>query len=179
MDFEKFAKLISQLESSGGKNTKHQAIEGGLQDGQVAVGKYGLLPNTIEEMVKRAQLEGTSLPEMDELSGMEQSSISQRVAKNPELEEEIAFRLYDHISKKTKDPEKMAYMWNSGHNMDPEKATIGAVNDPYVDKFNKALKQEPDRDKIFKEELARRIKTDIRNPQDPKMLALEKLTKGY
>ena len=173
MDFDKFAKLIALLESSGGKNTKHRTIDKGLQTGQTAVGKYGLLPNTMEEMLKRSKMEGTQLPDMQAVDGLPQAEIASKVAKNPDLEEELAFRLYDHISKKTQDPEKMAYMWNTGHNMNPD--DIDVSDSTYVDKFNKQLKADPDRDNILKAEIERRIKEE---EGDPRMAALDKLSRG-
>jgi hypothetical protein len=46
---EKFLANIRTIESAGGKNLRHPTVEGGLHDGDAAIGEYGLMPNTIQE----------------------------------------------------------------------------------------------------------------------------------
>lgn len=171
MDYKKFLEKISQLESSGGKNTRHKPINKGLQKGQTAMGKYGLLPNTAEELVRRAKNEGTMVPELEAIEGLDQRSISNKVNKDPSIEDELAFRLYDHISQQTKDPEKMAYMWNSGHNRNPASMEHEeVVDDPYVQKFRKEVLKDK---KLVGDVLAN---TPV--VEDPRIKALEKLSRG-
>lgn len=98
----KFLQAMSMLESSGGKNLKHKTIKHGIHAGDAATGQYGLMPNTIDEMKRRAKLAGEEIPEG---------------------EEQVANKLYEHISAKTDDPVKQAHMWQHGHNMDPDDLT--------------------------------------------------------
>ena len=100
MDRKKFLQLMSLLESSGGKNLKHEEITQGIHAGDTAQGQYGLMPNTIDEFKHRAKLTNRSIP------------------KN---EIQVANRLAEHLEAKTDNPEKQAYMWQYGHNLDPDK----------------------------------------------------------
>jgi len=45
-----FLHAIMMIESSGGKNTKHPVIIFGIHKGERAYGKWGLMPNTINEI---------------------------------------------------------------------------------------------------------------------------------
>jgi hypothetical protein len=116
MDKSKFLNLMSMIESSGGKNLNHKPITKGIQAGTVAQGQYGLMPNTIDEMQRRAAAKGEDIPQSDE---------------------EVANAVADHIAAKTDDPRKQAYMWQYGHNLDPNKLSeeqLGA--NPRVQKFD-------------------------------------------
>lgn len=133
---ESFLNAISQLESSGGKNIDHPVIESGPQAGQKAVGRFGLLPNTISELNNRARLANELTPEM-QIAGRNPASLQ----TNPNLEQVYVNRLAEHILGNINDPEMAAYAWNSGHNLTPEKIKQRDYkNDPYVKKFSKIWK---------------------------------------
>lgn len=101
MDVRKFLHLMSLIESSGGKNTKHKQIRKGIHAGDRAVGHYGLMPNTMEELDRRAAREG------------------QDIASD---QHEYAAQMHKLLmSKPGIDDEKAAYMWQYGHNKDPRK----------------------------------------------------------
>lgn len=100
MDKSRFLQLMSMLESSGGKNTNHKRIKHGIHAGDKAIGEFGLMPNTIEEFQRRAKLKKMPIPQG---------------------EQEVADMLESHLSAKTQDPDKKAYMWQYGHNLDPNK----------------------------------------------------------
>src|SRR5260221_13177133 len=78
-----FLQKIQQIESSGGKNLEHPTVEGGIQAGDQAIGRYGLMPNTIKELVNRRRLEGTSTPELQDLSQIDGQSMKQHIEANP------------------------------------------------------------------------------------------------
>jgi hypothetical protein len=91
MDIARFLKNIMDIESSGGKDVDHRIITSGIHKGDAAQGKYGLMPNTIEELKSRY---GKDLNE-----------------------DELATKLAERLLTKTGGDEPLAAaMWNQGHN---------------------------------------------------------------
>lgn len=133
---ENFLNAISQIESSGGTNLSHPTIQTGPQAGQQAMGSYGLLPNTVQELSNRARLQHQLTPEMA-AAARNPAAIQQ----NPELEQQYAQQLADRVLNRFHDPAMAAYSWNSGHNLTPEQVKErDYMNDPYVQKFQKVWK---------------------------------------
>lgn len=133
IDRDQFLKIIAQIESSGGKNLNHPVIESGLQAGQQAMGNYGLLPNTVQELTNRARLQKQVTPEMEEASRNPAS-----LRENPALQQVYAEQLANHVLDKTQDPEMAAFAWNAGHNLKPDEIKKrDYLNNSYVKKFQK------------------------------------------
>lgn len=119
LDRDNFLKSISQLESSGGQNLNHPVVQNGVQAGQQAVGQYGLMPNTMQELMHR---QGRA-PATSDMS-------------DPALQQQLAEQLADKVLNKYHDPEMAAYSWNHGHNLSPEAIKERHYqDDPYVQKF--------------------------------------------
>lgn len=117
-----FLDTISQIESSGGKNLNHPVSNAPIQAGQQAVGQYGLMPNTVEEMAHRNRGPASVLP------------------NSPE-EEQVAHQLASRVLDRFQDPNMAAYAWHSGHNLTPEQIQQrDYLHDPYVQKFQKLWK---------------------------------------
>ena len=130
---DNFLNAISQVESSGGQNTNHPVVQGGIQDGQQAIGSYGLMPNTIQELSNRARLNNTLTPDMAAASRDPAS-----VKTNPALAQQYANQLADKVLNKFPDQNMAAYAWNHGHNLSPQEVQDrDYMNDPYVQKFQK------------------------------------------
>ena len=55
---QRFLKTIQMIESSGGKNFNHPEIESGIHEGHRAIGNYGLMPNTVQEIATRMKRKG-------------------------------------------------------------------------------------------------------------------------
>lgn len=124
MQRDDFLKAISQIESSGGKNTNHPISNAPLQAGQKAIGQYGLMPNTVDEMMKRSGTRGPA-----------------SVMPGSPAEQQIANQLADRVLNRFQDPDMAAYAWHSGHNLTPEQVQQrDYLNDPYVQKFQKIRK---------------------------------------
>lgn len=139
---DEFLDLISQIESSGGKNTDHPVMESGIHEGQQAIGRYGLMPNTIKELTNRAALSGNVTQPMRKLASEEPLEIKQQLEQNPQMEESYARQLALKILNRQQDPEKAAYSWNQGHNLSPEDIdSRDYQNSDYVQKFQR-LKQQ-------------------------------------
>lgn len=122
----KFLKIMSQIESSGGKNKKHKTMESGLHAGTTAIGSYGLMPSTIDEMTNRMKLEGKLNPRVQELykEDLTPQERADRVSADPELEDLYANKMYDHVNSRFGgDEEKMNHSWQYGQNLKPEKLT--------------------------------------------------------
>lgn len=135
----KFLRTISQLESSGGTNTQHEAMQTGIQAGTTAIGKYGLMPNTVKELINRRQVRGTSTPELQELGQMPPDKMKTYIEANPQLEEELANELATKvITRQQGDPEKAAYSWKMGDNLKPDDISDDDLNNSqYVQKFKR------------------------------------------
>jgi len=110
-----FLNAISMNESSGGRNLNHRQMKGGIHDGDSAVGKYGLMPNTIKETVGRM---GKENPLYRQYRNMDNSQIGESMANNPDHEKEVATHLANRLQDKFGgDESKMSYSWNQGSNI--------------------------------------------------------------
>ena len=122
----KFLKIMSTIESSSGKNTQHRTLSSGIHKGERAIGQYGLMPNTIDEMHTRMKLDGQEDPRIKELyeQNLTPQERADRISSDPELEGVIANKLYDHVNERFQgDEEKMDHAWQYGHNINPTKLT--------------------------------------------------------
>lgn len=132
MTQEEFLNYISQIESSGGKNTNHPVVNSGVNAGDRAVGQYGLMPNTIKDTVKRGVASG-ELPQ--EMSQVDPSQMDQST------EQQIAGALAHRVLNKYQDPNMAAYAWNQGTSLSPDQIKgRDFMNSDYVQKFNKVRK---------------------------------------
>ncbi len=99
-DIQRFLHYISQLESSGGKDTKHKTVQSGLLKGETAVGPHALMPSTKTELLNRypASLNEESSPE------------------------EFDKKLAEHVLSRTGGDETAAAgLWRHGHNKTSDK----------------------------------------------------------
>lgn len=126
---DKFLDIISQIESSGGKNTDHPEITSGIHKGESALGQYGLMPNTVRELLHRRELAGQPHQPASEEASMD-------ITQNPQLEHDLASQLAQKVLGKFPNEEMAAYSWNQGHNLTPEQVEQrDYLNSPYVQKF--------------------------------------------
>lgn len=146
-DFKKLRDMlgvISQLESSGGKNIAHPTIETGLQEGQTAIGNYGLLPNTVREVLNSMKHRGAPIPpELQNTLPLTDKGLAGKLIEKPELQNAVAGDLMSRVLNRSGgDEDKAAYMWNTGHNLDPNSITPEKLDtNPYVEKFRKLRAQ--------------------------------------
>jgi hypothetical protein len=113
-DLDKFVKDMSMLESSGGINTDHKTIQHGIHTGDAAVGSYGLMPNTVDDLITRY---GT-VPE--DLKGLTTGELKEQLT--PAQEQALADQLGHHILSRQKgDKNRAAYAWQYGHNLTPDR----------------------------------------------------------
>lgn len=128
-----------QLESSGGTDIPNKQIQSGIQAGSTAIGRYGLMPNTVKELVNRRRIRGTSTPELQDLANMPPDQMKKYIEANPGLEDDLANELATKvITRQQGDPEKAAYSWNMGDNLKPEDITKDDLNSSsYIQKFRR------------------------------------------
>jgi hypothetical protein len=113
-DLDKFIQDMAMIESSGGIDTDHDVMTHGMHKGSAAVGTYGFMPNTIDELINRYKV----LPE--EYKGLTTEEYEERLT--PEQEKAMAYQLGHHVLKRQKgDKERGAYSWQYGHNLTPNR----------------------------------------------------------
>lgn len=146
---DEFLKPISYIESSGGVDTDHRTLEDGIHEGDVAVGTYGIMPNTAIDLsnkvtnpdaVLRQQLPfGMKLPKVEELKNLSKEEIAERIKSDPDLERKLARLLATEVLAKNEgDEERGAYAWNMGTNLTKEKIKDEDLEShPYIGKFRK------------------------------------------
>lgn len=137
-DVPGFLNTIQQIESSGGQNTNHPTMQAGIHAGEAAMGKYGLMPNTLREIANRARLSGQSNPEIKNVGAMaDGQQMKAYIEQHPEVEQMFAEQLAGRLLKKFPNEEQAAYSWNQGHNLSPEAVAKRKYKDhDYVKKFN-------------------------------------------
>ena len=140
-NIDNFLDTISMNESSGGIDTDHEQMKHGIHAGDSAIGKYGLMPNTIKEMAVRM---GSDHP-MAQYAKMDSKSISESIKKNPDHEQQIAKFMANHLHDRFGgDESKMAYAWNQGHNLTDKHFSTSHknyLNHDYVQKYQKHKSQ--------------------------------------
>lgn len=133
-EIDDFLKNIGKIESNNGQNTNHKMITSGIQKGTRAIGTYGLMPNTVDELVNSSKD-----PDLQNLIDMSPEEKKNYIEKNPEVERTLATQLAQKVlTKQGGDPEKAAFAWNQGHNLSPDQvADRDYQNSDYVQKFKK------------------------------------------
>lgn len=142
---DQFLWNIMQIESSGGKNVNHPTVKYGISKGDRAIGRWGLLPNTIKDISNRMRAQGKLTPEIEKLASMDRDSMANHLNSNPHIELKLARFLANHVIKRNKgDLKRSAYAWNTGHNLFPSDITDDHIlNSDYVAKFSAAHKVNP------------------------------------
>lgn len=112
-----FLKKIAMLESSGGRNTNHKEVESGPQSGETAIGAYGLMPHTIEELAKRYPSDNTK--------GLSKEQLVIGNIVDPNMANTTAGTLADYLkNKRGLSDEQAAVAWEQGHNLSEERINL-------------------------------------------------------
>lgn len=133
MDREDFLNITKQIESSGGKNLDHPTITDpdSMHFGQHAVGRYAIMPKTVEELGKSSHDASIRA-----LSKMSNDDMNQYLKENPDLDEHLANTMADKLEKRFPgEPEKQTYAWQYGHNLPQDRVTDEVLNNN--DRVNK------------------------------------------
>jgi hypothetical protein len=132
-----FLQKIGTIESNNGKNTNHPVVQFGVNKGDKAIGIYGLMPNTVDDVLSRMRNEGTITPELDSLQNLDHDQMRVVLSQRPDLQKQIAGRLAEHVlTKQGGNEDAAAFSWNAGHNLSPQRITPDKLdNSDYVQKF--------------------------------------------
>lgn len=135
---DRFLQLISQIESSGGRDLAHSVIDSGIHKGDRAVGRYGLMPNTVETLNNIKKRDQQFGPDENITSQLNNDELDEFVQSNPRVEDNYANQLADYVLNKTDgDMEKAAFLWNQGQYTPKEDLTPELMEQTdYVQKFN-------------------------------------------
>lgn len=125
---EQILREIAEIESAGGKNVNHPLMKTGMHKGMSAIGKYALMPKTIDDLVKND-------PELQYLSRMDQLAKRKALMSNPELENILASKYYEKAARGSQTPQEIAYKWYHGYNSKPTQEQLQKSD--YVNKFNR------------------------------------------
>ncbi len=130
-----FLDKTAMTESSGGTNFNHEPITSGSNAGQTAIGTYGLLPETVKEVVNRSKDNKLSY-----LNDMDYDTLKAHLESNPDIEKQVARYLAQRVLKNQGgDLNKAYYAWRHGHNLSPETVEDKYQDDPDVQRFSRQL----------------------------------------
>lgn len=131
---QEFLDRIGQIESAGGKYTDHKTLQSGMHKGQSAIGTYGLMPQTVDELANRSDD-----PKIRALKSMSDDEKRKLLAPGSELERQLAMQLAEQVlTKQGGDEQKAAFAWLYGHNLPPEEIEKrGYLDKDYVQKYSK------------------------------------------
>ncbi len=133
-----FLNKIKMIESSGGININHPEMTSGIHNGQSAYGSYGLMPNTIQELVNRSKIETGKLdPDYQHLRNEDPEFVKTVLGARPDLEDRLASQLAERLLQRSGgDEEKAAYGWNQGHNLPINQITPDKLDSSdYIKRF--------------------------------------------
>lgn len=85
---------IRMLESSNNPNVEHRVIDqpDSIHYGDQAVGLYGLMPNTVDYILKKAAINKQITPEMQEIQALPENERINRLNTNPSLQDQMALK---------------------------------------------------------------------------------------
>lgn len=138
---------IAQIESSGGKNLKHDTLKEGLHAGMTAGGPWGMMPKTAQYVVGLSKKLAQKYPDVAAAVkdvDKNHKSITDKFNKDPQAAYDFARTLYNHIHKSQKgDPDKVIHSWHYGI-VGTKKAAraLGEdniKNDEYVSKIRNSI----------------------------------------
>jgi GNAT superfamily N-acetyltransferase len=126
---------IASIESSDGKNKKHQKTTVGLNAGDTAAGSTGLMPITVKEAIKKNP---KLMERHSNILSMSSDQITQHLNNNPSIEADIANHHWDRLHHVFGgDKPRMAYAWRNGITAAKNATQEQIDSHPYVQKFNK------------------------------------------
>lgn len=135
-----FLQAISLNESSGGKNVNHQTMKHGIHRGDTAIGQYGLMPKTVQEMSNRIRRDYGSDHPLSSYNKMNEKQMRESFKNNPQHEEDMARYMANYVHDKSKgDENEMSWRWFQGHNT--KKLPKDWDKHDYVIKYNKHINQ--------------------------------------
>ena len=133
-----FKRINRIMESSGTGNIDHRTMDKGMHEGTSAMGEYGLMPVTAQDLVKNS-----SDPLDQIIKNADPSQVEEILKGNPQAYDRLVDKQMDKIVKKTEDPLEAAVLWNSGPNLSPDRVQRHIASDPndFTSRTEKAIDQ--------------------------------------
>jgi len=166
-----FLSRIAKNESANKYFVDHPEMQHGLHQGMKAVGKYGLMPYTVAELMERRGIQ--NMPENDTLPlpmidhpklGTEEyrgnaMQMADQLRQSPEGQEVLGRQMARDLLQKTGgDQDRAAYMWTMGHNLSNQQVTPAKMDtSDYVQKFRKSEAQDSDGVPQLEEESSKKV----------------------
>lgn len=116
MDSDKFKKLISFLESSGGTDTDHKTMASGMHKGTSAMGEYGMMPNTAQQMAKTNIRDNKNTPLDDVVANIDPSQVEEVLSDNPNKTKEYVKAYMDKVLNSSDSMKDASTKWMTGPN---------------------------------------------------------------
>lgn len=156
MDLKSFKRILSLLESSGGRDLAHKEVTEGPQAGTTAIGEYGMMPRTIQNLARNN-------PQKTELDKIIESAnpkmVEEILASNPEKKQQYINQLLDKvIDKSDGNALDASVRWLAGQNSSPQR--IKSVAEQHPERIAKLEDILPRSEKIeptFVEQLVNKI----------------------
>lgn len=163
-----FLDTMKMIESSGGKNFDHEELQSGMHKGHRAIGSYGFMPQTVQEMVRRMSRSGQPVSEdLNKVAQMDPLEMKEYMESNLDLEEELAEYMAGFVLDRYQDPEKAAWAWEHGHNTPKDRFdTNNYQESDRIRKYRKyAAPQSPSREpNALSEMLAKKPEPEAGHP---------------
>lgn len=142
---DRFLWNVRENETSGGINLAHKPVKHGKFKGETALGQWGLLKPTVDEILHRMKLSGKLTPEYERLTSMDRNQLDSHLKQNPQIELNLVRNLASHVLKRQRgNQHKAAYAWLNGHNLFPSDISEQhLLNSDYVSKYKKADRKNP------------------------------------
>lgn len=147
-ELDPFLLKISKIESDLGKNMNHKTIDKGIHKGDTAIGRYGLMPNTVDDIISNYNNRQSALryklgrdyadPELEALKNMSKDEYNQYLLENPQTETRLARYLALMLQHRMQnDPRRMAYGWHQGSSYRKRDISDQSLDDNfYVNRFD-------------------------------------------
>lgn len=121
---KQFLRKIAFLESTYGQNTDHPVMHSGIHAGTHAVGDYGLMPLTAQDIASQSGVK--------DIQDMSKEEAQGKLEANPELTQRLAATFASKLL--AKNPSDVAaYKWNQGQYSKPDSDEL--ADNEYVRKF--------------------------------------------
>ena len=98
------------------------------------------MPNTVDELIASEKI-NLPIEQQRIIKGLSPQEKKELLESNPDIEQAIAESMARKVGNRfSNDPDKMAYSWNQGHNIDPrDPRLLNASEHEYVNKFKEAF----------------------------------------
>lgn len=122
-DLKAFKRIVSMLESSGGRNVDHKTAPDPLHEGDKAYGEYGLMPKSVQTQARRNIRDGVAQPIDYAIKDSDSNLVKEMLKNNKDAEDYYTdTMLGKSLSRSKGDPEEAYYRWVYGDNANIEKA---------------------------------------------------------